>query len=268
MKGLKIAVLVKQVTDTRETVEATVGADGTIDRNALPAICNPDDLNALEQALRIKDRIDGSQVILISMGPQRAEEVLRDGIYRGADEGILLSDRRFAGADTMATSYALAMAARRINPDLILAGRQSIDGDTAHVGPQTALWLGWPQVTYAEQVTPCEDGSIEIRRVSDDETEVVRTTLPAVVTVGGSGAAECRPSNVRRILEYKKQPVTVWTADDLGGDTSRYGLGGSPTQVVESRTIVAGHKDTEWVASDENSLSEFVARLVESHIVE
>ena len=259
MKGLKIAVLVKQVTDTRETVEATVGADGTIDRNALPAICNPDDLNALEQALRIKDRIDGSQVILISMGPQRAEEVLRDGIYRGADEGILLSDRRFAGADTMATSYALAMAARRINPDLILAGRQSIDGDTAHVGPQTALWLGWPQVTYAEQVTPCEDGRIEIRRVSDDETEVVRTTLPAVVTVGGSGAAECRPCNVRRILEYKKQ---------LGGDAARYGLGGSPTQVVESRTIVAEHKDTEWVASDESALSEFVARLVESHIVE
>lgn len=268
MKGLKIAVLVKQVTDTRETVEAKVGADGTIDRNALPAICNPDDLNALEQALRLKDRIAGSRVVLISMGPQRAEEVLRDGIYRGADEGILLSDRRFAGADTMATSYALAMAARKIEPGLILAGRQSIDGDTAHVGPQTAQWLGWPQVTYAEQITPCEDGRLEIRRISDDEVQTVRTTLPAVVTVGGSGAAECRPCNVRRILDYKKQPVTVWTADDLGGDMARYGLSGSPTQVVDSRTIVAQHKDTEWIAADEESLSDFIARLVESHIVE
>ena len=268
MKGLKIAVLVKQVTDTRETVEAKVGADGTIDRNALSAICNPDDLNALEQALRLKDRIAGSRVVLISMGPQRAEEVLRDGIYRGADEGILLSDRRFAGADTMATSYALAMAARKIEPDLILAGRQSIDGDTAHVGPQTAQWLGWPQVTYAEQITPCEDGRLEIRRISDDDVQTVRTTLPAVVTVGGSGAAECRPCNVRRILDYKKQPVTVWTADDLGGDMARYGLSGSPTQVVDSRTIVAQHKDTEWIAADEESLSDFVARLVECHIVE
>lgn len=268
MKGLKIAVLVKQVTDTRETVEAKVGADGTIDRNALPAVCNPDDLNALEQALRLKESVAGSEIVLISMGPQRAEEVLRDGIYRGADEGVLLSDRRFAGADTMATSYALAMAARKIEPDLILAGRQSIDGDTAHVGPQTAQWLGWPQVTYAEQVALCGDGRLEVRRVSDDEMEIVRTTLPAVVTVGGSGAAECRPCNVRRILDYKKQPVTVWTVDDLGGDVARYGLAGSPTQVVDSRTIVAEHKDTAWIGCDEASLSEFVSQLVESHIVE
>ena len=159
------------------------------------------------------------------------------------------------------------MAARKIEPDLILAGRQSIDGDTAHVGPQTAQWLGWPQVTYAEQITPCEDGRLEIRRISDDEVQTVRTTLPAVITVG-SGAAECRPCNVRRILDYKKQPVTVWTADDLGGDMARYGLSGSPTQVVDSRTIVAQHKDTEWIAADEESLSDFVSRLVESHIVE
>ena len=132
------------------------------------------------------------------------------------------------------------MAARKIEPVLILAGRQSIDGDTAHVGPQTAQWLGWPQVTYAEQITPYEDGRLEIRRISDDEVQT----------------------------DYKKQPVTVWTADDLGGDMARYGLSGSPTQVVDSRTIVAQHKDTEWIAADEESLSDFVARLVESHIVE
>ena len=119
---MKIAVLVKQVTDTRETIEAKVNADGVIDRNSLPAICNPDDLNALEQALRLKDRLDECEIVLISMGPQRAEEVLREGIYRGADKGVLLSDRRFAGADTLATSYALAMALRKDKPRFGIGG--------------------------------------------------------------------------------------------------------------------------------------------------
>ena len=174
---MKIAVLVKQVTDTRETIEAKVNADGVIDRNSLPAICNPDDLNALEQALRLKDRLDECEIVLISMGPQRAEEVLREGIYRGADKGVLLSDRRFAGADTLATSYALAMALRKINPDLVLAGRQSIDGDTAHVGPQTAQALGWPQVTYVEEIVKCEDGKIEARRRTDEGVELVLSLI-------------------------------------------------------------------------------------------
>lgn len=123
-------------------------------------------------------------------------------------------------------------------------------------------------MTYAEQINPCDDGRIEVRRISDDEVQTVRTTLPAVVTVGGSGADECRPCNVRRILDFKKQPVTVWTVDDLGGDMARYGLSGSPTQVVDSRTIVAEHKDTAWIGSDEEALSQFVAQLVKSHIVE
>ncbi len=265
---MKIAVLVKQVTDTRETVEAKVNADGVIDRNALPAVCNPDDLNALEQALRLKERIPECEVVLVSMGPQRAEEVLREGIYRGADEGVLLSDRRFAGADTLATSYALSMAIRKINPDMVLCGRQSIDGDTAHVGPQTAQALGWPQVTYVEEITEFADGKAIARRRTDKGVETVGTTLPVVMTVGGSGAAPCRPCNVRRILEYRKCGITCWTVDDLGGDAARYGLGGSPTQVVDSRTITVGHKDTAWIGGDDESLSGLVAHLVESHIVE
>ena len=265
---MRIAVLVKQVTDTRETVEAKVNADGVIDRNALPAVCNPDDLNALEQALRLKERIPECEIVLVSMGPQRAEEVLREGIYRGADEGVLLSDRRFAGADTLATSYALAMAVRKINPDMVLAGRQSIDGDTAHVGPQTAQALGWPQVTYVEAIDCCGDGKVTARRRTDRGVETVSATLPVVMTVGGSGAAPCRPCNVRRILEYRKCGVTCWTVDDLGGDAERYGLGGSPTQVVDSSTITAGHKDTAWIGGDDESLAGFVARLVDSHIVE
>ncbi len=265
---MKIAVLVKQVTDTRETIEAKVNADGVIDRNSLPAICNPDDLNALEQALRLKDRLDECEIVLISMGPQRAEEVLREGIYRGADEGVLLSDRRFAGADTLATSYALAMALRKINPDLVLAGRQSIDGDTAHVGPQTAQALGWPQVPYVEEIVKCEDGKIEARRRTDEGVELVSVVLPAVMTVGGKSAAPCRPCNVRRILNYRKCGIACLTADDLGGDAARYGLGGSPTQVVDSRTITADHKDTSWVGADDESLTDFVARLVDSHIIE
>lgn len=265
---MKIAVLVKQVTDTRETVEATVNADGVIDRNALPAICNPDDLNALEQALRIKERNPECEVVLVSMGPARAEEVLREGIYRGADEGVLLSDRRFAGADTLATSYALALAAKKIDPDLVLAGRQSIDGDTAHVGPQTAQALGWPQVTYVEEITECGEGTATVRRRTDRGVETVSVTLPAVMTVGGNGAAACRPCNVRRILDYRKCGITCLTADDLGGDAERYGLGGSPTQVVDSRTITVERKDTTWVGSDDASLSDFVCGLVDSHIVE
>ena len=152
--SLKIVVLAKQVPDTRNVGKDAMKADGTINRAALPAIFNPEDLNALEQALRLKDAHPGSTVTILTMGPGRAAEVIREGLYRGADNGYLLTDRAFAGADTLATSYALATAIRKIGDyDIIIGGRQAIDGDTAQVGPQIAEKLHLPQVTYAGEIT-------------------------------------------------------------------------------------------------------------------
>ncbi len=150
---LRIVVLAKQVPDTRQVGPDAMNADGTVNRAALPAVFNPEDLNALEQALRLKDQNPGSTVTLLTMGPERAQEIVMEGMLRGADGGWLLSDRLFAGADTLATSYALTTAIRHIGvPDIILCGRQAIDGDTAQVGPQVAQKLGLPQVTYVEEI--------------------------------------------------------------------------------------------------------------------
>ena len=156
--SLKIVVLAKQVPDTRNVGKDAMKADGTINRAALPAIFNPEDLNALEQALRLKDAFPGSTVTLLTMGPGRAAEIIREGLFRGADGGYLLTDRAFAGADTLATSYAIATAIRKIGEyDIILGGRQAIDGDTAQVGPQVAEKLGLNQITYVEEVLEMDD---------------------------------------------------------------------------------------------------------------
>ena len=201
--SLKIVVLAKQVPDTRNVGKDAMKADGTINRAALPAIFNPEDLNALEQALRIKDAHPGSTVTLLTMGPARAADIIREGLFRGADGGYLLTDRAFAGADTLATSYALATAIRKIKDfDLIVGGRQAIDGDTAQVGPQVAEKLGIPQVTYAEEILKVEDGRATIKRRIDGGVEVVVAPLPLVVTVNGS-AAPCRPRNARLVQKYK-----------------------------------------------------------------
>lgn len=159
MKGLKIVVLAKQVPDTRNVGKDAMKADGTVNRAALPAIFNPEDLNALEQALRLKDTIEGTTVHVLTMGPGRAAEIIREAMYRGADGGYLLSDRAFAGSDTLATSYALSCALRNLEYDLIICGRQAIDGDTAQVGPQVAEKLALPQVTYAEEIQGCDGKS-------------------------------------------------------------------------------------------------------------
>ena len=163
--SLKIIVLAKQVPDTRNVGKDAMKEDGTINRAALPAIFNPEDLNALEQALRLKESHPGTTVTILTMGPGRAAEIIREGMYRGADNGYLLTDRAFAGADTLATSYALAMAIRKIgNFDLIIGGRQAIDGDTAQVGAQVAEKLGLSQITYAEEIIKIENNIITVRR--------------------------------------------------------------------------------------------------------
>ncbi|MDD6228235.1 MAG: electron transfer flavoprotein subunit beta/FixA family protein, partial [Bacteroidales bacterium] len=201
--SLNIIVMAKQVPDTRNVGKDAMKEDGTINRAVLPAIFNPEDLNALEQALRLKDKYPGTKVTLLTMGPARAAEVIREGLYRGADNGIVLSDRAFAGADTLATSYALATAVKNIGDyDLILGGRQAIDGDTAQVGPQVAEKLNLPQVTYAEDIVEVADGKATVVRRIESGVETVRVPLPAVVTVNGS-APECRPRNARNVQKYK-----------------------------------------------------------------
>ena len=162
--SLRIIVLAKQVPDTRNVGKDAMTAEGTVNRAALPAIFNPEDLNALEQALRLKESHPGSTVTLLTMGPGRAAEIIREGLYRGADGGYLLTDRAFAGADTLATSYALATAIKKIGAyDIILGGRQAIDGDTAQVGPQVAEKLGLPQITYTEEILQVDE---EARRIT------------------------------------------------------------------------------------------------------
>ena len=200
--GLRIIVLAKQVPDTRNVGKDAMKEDGTINRAALPAIFNPEDLNALEQALQLKDAHPGSTITLLTMGLPRSAEMVRESLYRGGDDGVVLTDRPLGGADTLATSYSLAQAIRHMGEfDIIVGGRQAIDGDTAQVGPQIAEKLGLPQVTYAESIRVA-DGKATIKRRIERGFETVECPLPLVVTVNGSADA-CRPRNARLIQKYK-----------------------------------------------------------------
>jgi len=217
MKGLKIIVLAKQVPDTRNVGKDAMKADGTVNRAVLPAIFNPEDLNALELALRVKDQIPGTSVTILTMGPGRAAEIIREGLYRGADGGILLTDRAFAGSDTLATSYALSQTIKEMGKfDLIIAGRQAIDGDTAQVGPQVAEKLGINQVTYVEEILQIEKGSIKARRRLDNGVETVKAPLPLLLTVNSS-APDCRSRNAKLLMKYK-HARTVTERQDAAED--------------------------------------------------
>lgn len=287
--SLNIIVLAKQVPDTRNVGKDAMKADGTINRAALPAIFNPEDLNALEQALRLKDMYPGTKITILSMGPARAAEVIREGLYRGADNGIVLSDRAFAGADTLATSYALSAAVSKIgNYDLILGGRQAIDGDTAQVGPQIAEKLGLPQVTYAEEILSVEDGKAVIRRRIESGVETVKAPLPLVVTVNGT-AAECRPRNAKNVQKYKYAAVPSevaadeakkafiesrpylgigeWTAAMVDADLNQCGLAGSPTKVKGIENVVFQAKDARRIENTDEQLEELVKELIANHTI-
>ena len=207
-ENLKIVVLAKQVPDTRNVGKDAMTPEGTVNRSALPAIFNPEDLNALEAAFSLKDRVAGATVLVLTMGPQRAADIIRDAMFRGADGGYLLSGREFAGSDTLATSYALSCALKKINPDIIIAGRQAIDGDTAQVGPQVAEKLGLPQVTYAEEITEIKANTLIVKRRLEHGTEVVECPVPVVITVNAS-AAECRPRNAKRVMTYRSEERRV-----------------------------------------------------------
>ena len=287
--SLKIIVLAKQVPDTRNVGKDAMTAEGTVNRAALPAVFNPEDLNALEQALRLKERYEGSTVGVLTMGPGRAGEIIRQGLYRGADTGWLLSDRLFAGADTLATSYALATAIKKIGgADIVIGGRQAIDGDTAQVGPQVAQKLGLNQVTYAEEILKVEDGKATIRRLIDGGVEVVEAPLPLVVTVNGTAAA-CRPANARLVMKYKyaacpleeaegaprqdlrdARPslrLTQWSVSDVEGDVAQCGMSGSPTKVKEVQSIAFQAKESKTLTAADADINALVQELLNDKII-
>ena len=287
-KPLKIVVLAKHVPDTRNVGKDAMTPEGTVNRAALPAIFNPEDLNALEAALRLKDAVEGSTVHILTMGPQRAADIIRDAMFRGADGGYLLSDRKFAGSDTLATSYALSCALRRIAPDLIVAGRQAIDGDTAQVGPQVAEKLGLPQVTYAEEVLEIREGSLVVKRRLEHGVETVECPLPAVVTVNAS-AAECRPRNAKRVMKYKYAlagseiaaaagspaaeraaatpylQIVEWAAADVDPDETQLGLQGSPTKVKKIENVVFAAKEAKRLTAADAEIESLMVELIASH---
>lgn len=288
--SLRIIVLAKQVPDTRNVGKDAMKADGTVNRAALPAIFNPEDLNALEQALRLKDAYPGTTITLLTMGPGRAAEIIREGLYRGADGGYLLTDRAFAGADTLATSYALSMAVRKINEyDLILCGRQAIDGDTAQVGPQVAEKLGLSQITYAEKIQKVENGKVTVKRRLERGVEIVEGQLPIVITVNGT-APDCRPRNAKFLQKYKhaktvteKQELnddytglfdmrpylnlTEWSVADVKADVKACGLSGSPTKVKKIENVVFQAKESKTLSPSDTEIEELMIELIANHTI-
>lgn len=290
-KPLKIVVLAKQVPDTRNVGKDAMKADGTVNRAALEAIFNPEDLNALEQALRLKDRFEGTTITILTMGPGRAADIIRESMFRGADGGVLLTDRKFAGADTLATSYALAAAIRKIQPNLIIAGRQAIDGDTAQVGPQVAQKLNFPQVTYVENIEKFEKGILTIKRRIENGVEIVEAPLPLVITVNES-APDCRPRNARLLMKYKHAKtqtelneteidyisdirsvreylkIQEWGASDVVVDDNELGGNGSPTKVKKIDSVVFQAKESKKLTAADSDIRELMHELVSNHTIE
>jgi electron transfer flavoprotein beta subunit len=288
--SFKIVVLAKQVPDTRNVGKDAMKADGTVNRAALPAIYNPEDLNALEQALRLKSKIAGATVEVLTMGPARAAEIIRESMYRGADGGILLSGREFAGSDTLATSYALACAIRKMGKiDVIVCGRQAIDGDTAQVGPQVAEKLGFPQITYAEEITACQNNKITVKRRLERGVEVVSGPLPMVVTVNSS-APECRPRHAKLTLKYKRAAtltekqdtgadytdlytvnpylnIPEWGVSDIDHDIQWLGLSGSPTKVKQIENVVFTAKESKRLTSSDEEVEDLMKELIANHTI-
>lgn len=264
---MKIIVLAKQVPDTRNVGANAMNPNGTINRAALPTVFNPEDLKALEMALRVKDQMPDTTITVITMGPPRAEEIIRDARNRGADGGFVLSDARFAGSDTLATSYALAQAIRSAGDfDLVFCGRQAIDGDTAQVGPQIAEKLALPQITYAEALESVTDKQIVIRRRLEQGVETVSAALPALVTVT-SAAPDCRYPHAHRMLRFAKTPVEMRNADDVKPDFERLGLAGSPTKVKKIDNVVLAHKDNVTLEASEENLNGLMKSLIAEHII-
>lgn len=291
-----VIVFVKQVPDTQNITGEAMKPDGTVNRAALPAIFNPEDLNALELALQLKDRF-GAKVVVGTMGPPNATAVLRASLYRGADECILLTDRAFAGADTLATSYALSCCAKKYGKfDLVLCGRQAIDGDTAQVGPQLAEKLDIPQLAYVQDVLELSKNKITVKRTIEGGYEVLEAPTPVLLTVIEGN--EPRPMNASRIMKYKRARtrselardhadanytdaeflseeaenligknllIHEWTAEDVNADKGRVGLPGSPTKVKKIQSVILTGGEGKSIEPTEAGISDLIHELIEDH---
>lgn len=294
-KEFQIVVLAKQVPDTHNVGKDAMKEDGTINRAALPAIFNPDDLKALEMALACKDALKDimpAKVTIITMGPSRAAEIIRESMFRGADNGFVVSDKRFAGSDTLATSYALSAAVKKLGKvDIVFSGRQAIDGDTAQVGPQVAEKLELPQITYAEELVSLTENEIVIKRRLDRGVETVKAHFPVLVTVHGN-ANDCRPRHAARLLTNKKAcsiselsaisdqqsvlelwakkpflKIEEWNADDINPDFARLGMSGSPTKVKSIENVVLTSKENKKINNSESEINELMKELIAAHII-
>lgn len=288
--SLRMIVLAKQVPDTRNVGKDAMKADGTVNRAALPAIFNPEDLNALEQALQLKENNPDSTIQLLTMGPPRAADIIREGLFRGADGGVLLTDRAFAGADTLATSYALSCAIKKMGDfDIILGGRQAIDGDTAQVGPQVAEKLGIPQITYAEEILEVTDKTITVKRRLEKGIEVVKAKFPVLITVNGT-ADDCRPRNAKRLQRFKhartvSEQVNLgedyiqlyndrpelnlpeWNTKDVEANLQDCGLSGSPTKVKKIENVVFQAKESKKMGASDTELEDLIIELITNHTI-
>lgn len=295
-------VCAKQVPDTANITGEAMKPDGTVNRAALPTIFNPEDLNALEAALQVRDAFGGS-VTVITMGPLAACEVLRESLYRGADRVIIINDRRAAGSDTLATSYILSCAIKTIGRyDLVFCGRQAIDGDTAQVGPQLAEKLGIPQITYCEQLVELSGRELRVRRNVGNGWEILQTRLPALLTVLDT-ANQPRPPSAKRVMRYKRarsrgeieatvareiasaDAATVrqragerlsalesaglrieqWGLDETGADLAWCGLSGSPTRVHRIQSIVLTKQGFTEVPPTEEGIRGMIHELIVDH---
>jgi len=289
--GYNCIVLVKQVPDTKRITGQAMNDDGTVNRGALAAIFNPEDLNALELALEIKDKF-GGKVTVITMGLPAASEVLRESLYRGADEAVLVTDRRCAASDTLATSYILSCAVKKLDYDIVLCGRQAIDGDTAQVGPQLAEKLGITQVTYVEEVQKLNGQGLVAHRNMGNGWQEVQTTLPVLLTVIDT-ANEPRVGAARRLMKYKDalSPVEIaiagdddsdarqkalsekgllikqWDLDDLDADLAWCGRDGSPTKVHRIMSVVLDAKESKAVDPTQAGVDAMVHELIEEHTI-
>lgn len=290
--SFNLLVFIKQVPDTQNISGDAMTPEGTVNRAALPAIFNPEDLNALELALQLKDRYDAN-VTVATMGMPAAAEVLRQALYRGADRALLVTDRALAGADTLATSYTLSCVVKMLgNVDLVLCGRQAIDGDTAQVGPQIAEKLNVPQICYVEEVISLESGKITARRAIEGGYEVLESPLPALLTV--IDCNEPRPENVKRIMKFKRArsagEIAMANKDDaaraeaikaelaakgllieeynaaaIGADPARIGFTGSPTKVKQVQSVILTAGDAKEVAATAEGISELMHELISDH---
>ncbi|MDO5308634.1 MAG: electron transfer flavoprotein subunit beta/FixA family protein [Planctomycetia bacterium] len=270
-------VLVKQVPDTSNITGNAMNENGTVNRAALPTIFNPEDLSALEAALEVKDRFGGT-VTAISMGPAKAADVLRECLYRGADRAILISDRRAAGSDTLATSYILSQAVKTVGEfDFVFCGRQAIDGDTAQTGPQCAEKLGIPQIAYLLEIIDVEGKTATLKRSLGNGWEIVKTQLPALVTVL-EAANEPRPVAAIKMMrnKHKRAPLEMtegqtladedrleqWSMDDINADLERCGFAGSPTKVYRVQSIVLTKSGSCEVPATREGVRNLIGELV------